>query len=48
MVQMIMSIQMKGSIFSKWAKKVISESLKECLDSTKLSISNDGEYIVMI
>ena len=48
MVQLIMSIQLKGAIFSKWAKKVISESLKECLDSNKLNISSDVEYIKMI
>ena len=28
MVKLIMSIQLKGSIFPKWSKKVISESLK--------------------
>lgn len=42
MVQLVMSIQMKGPIFTKWAKKVISESLKECLDSAKLNISSDS------
>ena len=48
MVKLIMSIQLKGSIFPKWSKKVISESLKECLDSNKLNIDNDDEYIKMI
>ena len=43
-----MSIQLKGAIFSKWAKKVIAESLKECLDSITLNITSDVEYIKMI
>lgn len=48
MTALIMSIQIKGQLFSKWAKKVISESLKECLDSNKLKVSSDNEYIKMI
>ncbi len=48
MVQLVMSMQIKGPIFTKWAKKIISESLRECLDSNSLNISNDDEYIVMI
>ena len=48
MVQLIMSIQLKGSIFSMWAKKVVAESLKECLDSNKLNIGSDVEYIKMV
>jgi hypothetical protein len=48
MTQLIMSIHIKGPIFSKWTKKVISESLRECLDSNKLSINTDIEYIKMI
>jgi tyrosine-protein phosphatase YwqE len=48
MVQLIMSIQIKGAIFPKWAKKVISESLKECLDSNDLGVSSDTQYVQMI
>jgi hypothetical protein len=43
-----MSIHLKGAIFAKWSKKVISESLKECLDSKKMGVENDDEFIKMI
>lgn len=48
MIQLIKSLHSKGPIFGKWCKKVISESLKECLDSKKLSVSDDNEYLEMI
>jgi hypothetical protein len=48
MIQLVMAIHSKGAIFSKWAKKVVSESLKECLDSQKIGVQNDDEFIRMI
>lgn len=41
MIQLIMSIFSKGflnSVFGKWSKKVISESLKICLDSKQMNV----------
>jgi len=47
-VQVIMSIHGKGTIFSKWSKKVVSEALKESLNYTRISVTSDEEYIAMI
>jgi hypothetical protein len=41
-------MQLKGPIFFKWLKKVISESLRECLDSKKMLVEDDEDYIKMI
>jgi hypothetical protein len=48
MIQLVMSMHSKGAIFGKWAKKVVSESLKECMDSQKMAVENDDEFIRMI
>lgn len=48
LIQLLMSMHAKGAIFGKWAKKVVSESLKECLDSQKMGAHNDEDFIRMI
>jgi len=48
MAHLIMSVHEKKTIFSRWSKKVVSESLRECLDSAKMKVVDDEDYIKMI
>lgn len=48
MVQLINNLYPKGYIFGIWCKKVVSQALRECLDSKKHNVSDDSQYVAMI